>query len=712
MVTQTNYGMLDRFRWIAAFLVIAIHTSPLTCFGVEADFFFTRVVARIAVPFFFMVTGQFVVSKFYEQPHAYKTFHRFLKKTLIVYGICIVLYLPLGLYAGHYQQLSILAAFRMLIFDGTFYHLWYFPACLLGVSLLYLASRHIKLHTTLCIAICLYFIGLLGDSYFGLIQGFPSIASLYQAMFHLFSYTRNGLFFAPIFLILGAYLQHHPLRMRPSFVIGGFFLSFILMSTEAFFLHTVYWQRHDSMYLFLLPTMVFLYQILLSKSLCPSPRMRTTATLMYILHPGMIVIVRGMAKFFHLSSLLIDQSLIHYLAVCLLTFACSFPLAYLLSGKKHRSTFNNRAWIELDRQALLHNLEFLQSRIPKSCQLMPVVKANAYGHGAVLLCKELNDQGIRHFCVACLQEGIELRKQGVQGEILILGYTHPSLFSLLRKFHLSQAVVDISYAHELARFGKKIHVHIAIDTGMHRLGERSENIDNIKSFFEIDNLCIDGIFSHLSADEQLTPREKAFTVVQSLSFRQVLSSLEQSGLSVPKNHLLASYGVLNYPELAGDFTRVGIALYGILSTQQDTLSWQQYLQPVLSLRARVAIVKTLHTNESVGYGLDFVAKHPMKIATLSIGYADGLPRNLSNGKGYVLISGHKAQILGKICMDQTIVDVSDVPAVHPGDIATLIGRSESMYLSASEVAENAQTISNEILSRLSTRLERVWTHPK
>ncbi len=365
-----------------------------------------------------------------------------------------------------------------------------------------------------------------------------------------------------------------------------------------------------------------------------------------------------------------------------------------------------RAWIELDRDALRQNVQFLRSRLPDNCRLMPAVKADAYGHGAVLIAKELNRLGVDAFCVACMQEAIELRQHGITGEILILGYTHPVQFSLLRRYHLTQTVIDYAYAKELNQYGKKLHVHIGIDTGMHRLGERSENIDRICSIYDMKNLIVDGMFSHLSAADRITPQDMAFTKSQITAWSRVTLELRQLGYPTPKVHLLGSYGIINYPELAGDYTRVGIALYGLLSTKEDTATWEDSLQPVLSLKARVATVKDLYTNESAGYGICFTADHDMRIATIAIGYADGLPRSLSNGAGAVLIRGCKAPIIGRICMDQTIIDVSGIPDVKAGDIAILIGKSEDKEISAADLAEQTHSITNEVLSRLGSRLER------
>lgn len=242
---------------------------------------------------------------------------------------------------------------------------------------------------------------------------------------------------------------------------------------------------------------------------------------------------------------------------------------------------------------------------------------------------------------------------------------------------------------------------------MHRLGERCENIEEICRIFEMSNLIVDGVFTHLSADDSVKGQEKIFTDAQAARFYGVLDELKARGIKCPKVHMQASYGVLNYPELAGDYARVGIALYGVLSTKEDTREWSRMLCPVMSLKTRVAAVKEIYAGETAGYGLSFVAEHDMKIAVLAIGYADGLPRSLSNGKGAVLIDGKRAPIVGTVCMDQLLVDVSDIPDVKPGDIAVVIGKSGNLEITVCDVAEQAGTITNEILSRMGERPERI-----
>ena len=250
-------------------------------------------------------------------------------------------------------------------------------------------------------------------------------------------------------------------------------------------------------------------------------------------------------------------------------------------------------------------------------------------------------------------------------------------------------------------------MHIGVDTGMHRLGERSENLDGLCAIFEMENLVIDGMFTHLSADDTMGQSEQDFTNAQVEAFYHVVEEVKSRGYQCPRLHLQSSYGVLNYPELSEDYARVGIALYGVLSTAEDTLKWREQLTPVLSLKTRVVTVRDLYAGESAGYSMQYVAKENMRIATLAIGYADGLPRALSKGHGYVLIHGKKASIIGLICMDQAIVDVSGIADVKEGDVAVIIGAEGNEEILASDLADACGTITNEILSRLGQRLERV-----
>lgn len=374
-----------------------------------------------------------------------------------------------------------------------------------------------------------------------------------------------------------------------------------------------------------------------------------------------------------------------------------------------KSTFykQGRAWIELDMDALRHNAEVLRALLPPDCELMPAVKANAYGHGAVLIAKALNRLGVRAFCAATAQEGAELRQVGIPGVILILGYTHPRDFPLLAHFNLTQTVVDCEYGKALNRAGTPIRVHIGVDTGMHRLGEPCGNVEGIRKLFQLENLRVDGIFTHLCADDAENAADRAFTLRQGKAFWNLAAQLRSRGCDIPKAHLLSSYGLLKYPGLGGNYARVGIALYGVLSTRDDRRRCGLGLRPVLSLKARISAVRALKRGEGADYGLAFHAKRDSRIAALSIGYADGLPRALSCGVGGVLVNGCTAPIVGRVCMDQTLIDVTGIPDVHAGDAAVLIGTADGRTISAYDLAEETGTITNEVLSRLGPRLARV-----
>ena len=368
-----------------------------------------------------------------------------------------------------------------------------------------------------------------------------------------------------------------------------------------------------------------------------------------------------------------------------------------------------RAWIELDRAALRHNVDYLRSLLPPGCALMPAVKANAYGHGAALVAQELNGLGVDAFCVASAAEGAELREQGVAGSILVLGYTHPACFPLLEEYRLTQTVVDCAYAGELERCGRPLEVQVKLDTGMHRLGERCGSLRALREIFAIPNLRVTGVYTHLCADESDSPAGRAFTLAQGRAFWDAVERLRARGCPIPKAHILASDGLLRYPELGGDYARVGIALYGTLGTRADLEKYGGNLRPVLSLKARIASVKEVFQGEGAGYALRFRAPRDTRLAVAAIGYGDGLPGALGCGRGEALVNGVRAPIAGRVCMDQVLLDVTDAPRAVPGDTAVLIGRDGGEEISAVDVAEQTGTITNEVLSRLGARLERVMT---
>lgn len=241
---------------------------------------------------------------------------------------------------------------------------------------------------------------------------------------------------------------------------------------------------------------------------------------------------------------------------------------------------------------------------------------------------------------------------------------------------------------------------------MHRIGESADHFDQILAMFHMEHLIVTGIYTHLCTADDNCDASRLFTEKQATAFQKITDHLKQQGY-FPKTHLLSSYGLLNYPQYGGSYARIGIALYGVLSTKSDAEKCPLDLRPVLSLKTRIASIRKLPTGESAGYAMAYTATKDTTIAAPSIGYADGLPRSLSCGIGHVLINGKKAPVIGRICMDQTLVDITNIPDIHAGGTAVIIGRQGSHSISAYDIAAQTDTITNEVLSSLGTRLERV-----
>lgn len=379
---------------------------------------------------------------------------------------------------------------------------------------------------------------------------------------------------------------------------------------------------------------------------------------------------------------------------------------------KEAPTAPERAWLEIDLEHLRHNVQEIRRVLSPGCDLMAVVKANAYGHGAVEVARELNKVGVRAFAVATVQEGVRLRQHGIEGDILVLGYTHHERFPDLARYGLIQTIVDAGYAGHLNRLGCPVRVHVKVDTGMHRLGISYDQVECIHRIYACENLVVEGIYTHLCASDNLSAPDVAFTHEQIRRFQRTVEVIRRLGYRPGKIHAQSSYGLLNYPELGYDYARVGIALYGVLSGLDDHTQASLDLRPVLSLKARVAAVREIAPGETVGYNRSFRAGHSTRIAVVTIGYADGVPRNLSCGKGHVLVNGTRTVTVGWICMDQMTIDISAIPDVKPGDIVTLIGQDGAERISAEQMAANAGTITNELLSRLGARPARVYLAPR
>lgn len=710
MNRNKTYAGIDYFRFAAALLVIAVHTSPLLSYSGTGDFVLTRIIARIAVPFFFMTTGFFLISRYNYNSDKLESF---IKKTSIIYGIAILLYLPLNIYNGYFSMDNLLPnIIKDIVFDGTLYHLWYLPASIIGAAIAWYLVKRVGVSVALIVTSTLYVVGMLGDSYYGFAEKIPFLQKMFALIFEVSDYTRNGLFLAPLFFVLGGIIADKDKAIKVTFQksVVGFVISLAFMLGEGMILHHLGVQRHDSMYIMLVPCMFFLFNAL---TYWKGQRMKALSSLtliVYIIHPMIIVIVRMCATILRMQSILIENSLVHYVVVSVLSVVASIVLLRLYSrlgrSKKVQKVQKGkgRSWIEVDLNNLQHNARILQKAMPKDCELMAVVKADAYGHRTFEVSTSLNKIGVKAFAVATIDEGIELRKYGIQGEILILGYTCPTRAQELHKYNLIQSLIDYNYAVSLSCQGYNLKSHIKIDTGMKRLGFDVDDLSGISEIYNTKQLGVCGIYSHLCVSDSLLPNDVEFTQTQISRFYSLIGKLSESGINPGKVHIQSSYGLLNYPELQCDYVRTGIALYGVLSSPTDKTKLNLDLKPVLSLKSKIILIRAIKKGETVGYGRTFTANKDSLIAILPIGYADGVPRNLSYGKGNVLIDGCHAPTVGRVCMDQLAIDVTDIPSVAVGDIATIIGRDGEMELTAPDVANNSDSISNELLSRLGTRL--------
>lgn len=324
---------------------------------------------------------------------------------------------------------------------------------------------------------------------------------------------------------------------------------------------------------------------------------------------------------------------------------------------------------------------------------MAVVKADGYGHGAAQVAAACAGEGVSSFAVATVAEGVALRRGGVTGDILVLGRSFPQEFRAAYAHDLILTAADRDHALELARYAHPLRVHAAVDTGMARLGLDWADTDGVQALYEAQR--VEGLFTHLCA-----PADREFTALQLRRFFTLAGELRKRGVSPGLLHTQASTGVLCWPDLPCGLARPGLALYGVCPQGCPDPG----LRPALTLKCRVASLRTLSVGDTAGYDRAFTAHRPTTLAALSMGYADGLPRSLSNGAGAVLLHGQPAPIAGLVCMDQTLVDVTGMEGVSPGDEAVVIGPG----LDADAVAKAAGTIPNELLAGLGGRVERIY----
>ena len=371
--------------------------------------------------------------------------------------------------------------------------------------------------------------------------------------------------------------------------------------------------------------------------------------------------------------------------------------------------FSQRAWVEIDLGALSHNVKELVKFLSPCTQLMAVVKADAYGHGAVAVAKTVLEAGASWLGVATVPEGIQLREDGIQAPILILGATNtpeqiqaiadwqlqPTLYSPKQALEFSNVLENINY-------NLPLPVHIKLDTGMSRLGTNwQEAAEFVQLVQRLPHLHIASIYSHLATAD--SPDARVMTE-QHRRFEKVIAHIKAKGIKIPILHLANSAATLTDRGLHYDMVRVGLAIYGLYPAIH--LQNQIKLKPVLQVKARVTQVKTITAGTGVSYGHHFIAAEEMRLAVVGIGYADGVPRSLSN-KMQVLIRGQRVPQIGAITMDQMMLDVSSIPDLQEGEVVTLLGEQGKEQISADNWANCLNTISWEILCGFKHRLPRV-----
>ncbi|MGN0614394.1 MAG: alanine racemase [Porcipelethomonas sp.] len=370
-----------------------------------------------------------------------------------------------------------------------------------------------------------------------------------------------------------------------------------------------------------------------------------------------------------------------------------------------------RAWAEISLGTLEENINKIKSLLHENTQIMAVIKADAYGHGEGDILKKLCQCGIKYFAVSNLDEAISVRKHCPEGEILILGYTPPEYAHELEENNIIQGVLSLEYAEELSRCAAShIRCHIKIDTGMGRIGLKYSDPERCaaeaEKIINLDKISVEGLYTHFAVADDPGEESCLYTKNQSDYIISVYDHLCEKGIKLPHLHFLNSAGLCYHNSKKSTLARAGIIMYGLYPNYPVKLPID--IKPVMSLKAVVSMVKRLRTGESVSYGRTYKAPDDnVMAATVTVGYADGYSRLLS-GKADVLVKGKRCPIIGRVCMDQLILDVTGVPGVKEGDIVTLIGRDGDEEITADELASLYGTIGYEVVCGISKRVPRIY----
>lgn len=373
--------------------------------------------------------------------------------------------------------------------------------------------------------------------------------------------------------------------------------------------------------------------------------------------------------------------------------------------------FFRRSWAEINLDSLAHNYNIIKNSLPDKTEIMAVVKADAYGHGADYIARELTQLGVSIFAVSNLEEAISLRNADIKGRILILGPSPYKLAKTIAENNIEQTVHSIEYANLLNEFAQsedvKIKVHIKVDTGMGRIGFNAPTEDFIKvgkQISEFSNLEVVAVFSHFSHADADNESAQQFTNLQVELFKNAVDGLRKSFPNI-KTHLQNSAGILDYSALSFDYARPGIIMYGL--TPSNEMHTSSDLHPVMELKSCVIALKTVEKGTPIGYGRKFIAIKDMVVATVPIGYADGYSRRLSS-KGIMLVRGKRAKVIGNVCMDQLMLDVTDIKDVTVDDVVTIYGQDGDEFYGVQDAADAIGTISYELICLVNKRVPRVF----
>ena len=369
---------------------------------------------------------------------------------------------------------------------------------------------------------------------------------------------------------------------------------------------------------------------------------------------------------------------------------------------------HSRVCANIDLSAIMHNMEAMHQNIDPDTKIMAVIKADGYGHGAVEVAHYLSDIA-DYFGVATIDEGVELRKAGLKQPILLLGYNSPSLYYKNLEYGVDQTIYCYDTAKAMSeaavKSGKTARIHIALDTGMTRIGlsPDEKGLAIVEQIANLPNIKIEGLFTHLSCADMT---DKTYTESQMKRYDYFVELLDQAGIEIPVKHICNSAAIMEYDDHRYDMARAGIILYGMYPSDEVDFSNLELI-PAMSWYSHVVNIMEPEMERGVSYGATYVVDHPCRLATISVGYADGYARSLSN-KGWVLIHGKKAPIVGRVCMDQMMVDITDIPDVKLEDIVTLIGKDGDNSISVEDMANLAGSFNYEFVCDVGKRVPRVY----